>query len=476
MSQGMNVVVARFSPGQRTTKTQLQTRGNYGQILKIEGLEQILPEYFEMHFSNSRRNSGTAKTQIGHNNEVKIPYEYIYTGMDIYAWVFLHEGDEDGTSKYIITIANSEKPTVIDSQPLPDEQSAVSQVIEAANNAIARSNQRAEDSEAWAVGTRNGTAVEDGDDTYHNNSKYYAEQSGQSADDSGRSASAAHDSEVNAGRSETNAHGYMERAEGAKDFVERNMNRAETAADKAEALTDGTVNGVPVEEGDLGYNDNARYYKDMAAQSAAESGYMHFYIDENGHLIYERTSTVDVQFELVDGDLYIDLDEDINLGHATAYAYAVAGGYQGTEAEFETLLGNIAADLNEIENISASATLLPEGSNPTASYTNGALSFGIPKGDPGEGMTVETVTGTDPVITGEENTRYICGEVSSITITPPQVGVIDVRFTSGTTPAVLSLPNTVIMPEWFSTPLEADRAYEICITDGVYGMVMSWAV
>ena len=35
----------------------------------------------------------------------------------------------------------------------------------------------AEDSEAWAVGKRDGTDVPSSDPTYHNNSKYYAEQS-----------------------------------------------------------------------------------------------------------------------------------------------------------------------------------------------------------------------------------------------------------------------------------------------------------
>lgn len=34
----------------------------------------------------------------------------------------------------------------------------------------------AEDAEAWAKGTRNGTAVESTDETYHNNSKFYAEE------------------------------------------------------------------------------------------------------------------------------------------------------------------------------------------------------------------------------------------------------------------------------------------------------------
>ena len=39
----------------------------------------------------------------------------------------------------------------------------------------------AEDSEAWAVGQRQGVDVPDTDDTYHNNSKYYSEQSDLSA-------------------------------------------------------------------------------------------------------------------------------------------------------------------------------------------------------------------------------------------------------------------------------------------------------
>jgi hypothetical protein len=40
----------------------------------------------------------------------------------------------------------------------------------------------AEDSEAWAVGERGGVPVTEGDDTYQNNSKWYAQQSENSAD------------------------------------------------------------------------------------------------------------------------------------------------------------------------------------------------------------------------------------------------------------------------------------------------------
>lgn len=90
-----------------------------------------------------------------------------------------------------------------------------------------------------------------------------------------------------------------------------------------------------------------------------------------------------------------------NLGMVTAYAYAVAGGYTGTEAEFEALLGNIATDLEEIENLTVTATTLPEGSSATASYSDGVLTLGIPKGDTGAtgaGATVSvgTTTTGDP--------------------------------------------------------------------------------
>lgn len=90
-------------------------------------------------------------------------------------------------------------------------------------------------------------------------------------------------------------------------------------------------------------------------------------------------------------------------------------------------------------------------------------------------VTVETVSGTTPVITGTENTRYVCGEVSTISITPASSGITDVIFYSGTTATVLTLPNTVKMPPWFdATALDSETWYEINILDGVYGVVAIW--
>ena len=73
-----------------------------------------------------------------------------------------------------------------------------------------------------------------------------------------------------------------------------------------------------------------------------------------------------------------------DLGMVTAYAYAVAGGYTGTEAEFTQLMADLAVVVDDFDNFSVNVTTLPAGSSATASYADGVLSLGIPKGDKGD--------------------------------------------------------------------------------------------
>lgn len=89
-----------------------------------------------------------------------------------------------------------------------------------------------------------------------------------------------------------------------------------------------------------------------------------------------------------------------------------------------------------------------------------------------EGMNIVTVTGTTPSIQASSNTQYLCGEILSLNFTPSATGICDVIFTSGSTPTVLTLPNTVKMPDWFE--VEINKIYEISITNGIYGAVMVW--
>lgn len=91
----------------------------------------------------------------------------------------------------------------------------------------------------------------------------------------------------------------------------------------------------------------------------------------------------------------------------------------------------------------------------------------------------ETVSGTTPTIAAKAGVQYICGEVSTIAITTPASGIVDVIFTSGSTPAVLTVtPPTGMTMKWANgfdpTALEANTVYEINIMNGVYGVVASW--
>ena len=87
--------------------------------------------------------------------------------------------------------------------------------------------------------------------------------------------------------------------------------------------------------------------------------------------------------------------------------------------------------------------------------------------------SVVTVSGTSPVITAVSGVRYVCGEVATLDFTPCATGICDVVFTSGSTPTVVTLPNTVKFPDGSFTA-EANKTYEINVMNGVYGVVMAW--
>jgi hypothetical protein len=80
------------------------------------------------------------------------------------------------------------------------------------------------------------------------------------------------------------------------------------AGSDAEAFAAGTRGGVDVGVTDPAFNNNAKHYKDACEQQAAANGFMFVYIDENGHLIYQRSENLEnIDFELDDGRLILCL-------------------------------------------------------------------------------------------------------------------------------------------------------------------------
>lgn len=103
--------------------------------------------------------------------------------------------------------------------------------------------------EAWARGTKNGIPVEETDEQYHNNSKYYSEQSSASATASANSATASANSAVASASS------------------------ADDSADSATLSESWAIGGTGTRQGE---DINNAYYWSLQAQSASQdvSGYI----------------------------------------------------------------------------------------------------------------------------------------------------------------------------------------------------------
>ena len=113
-------------------------------------------------------------------------------------------------------------------------------------------------------------------------------------------------------------------------------------------------------------------------------------------------------------------------------------------------------------------------------YSSATNAIAMAKGDgqiPFSYVQTVNVTGSSPVIAAEENYLYQCGEVSSVSFTPPSSGIAEVIFTSGSTAATLTLPNTVLVPDGFDpSSLDTNTVYEISVLNGTYASVASWPV
>ena len=134
-----NILRVSFRGNQQiTTKSLYQY--DYGQILKFVDL--TLPAAYEVHFSNYEH--GESTTVLTTSNEVTIPDTYFTSGKDIYVWIFLHTGADDGETEYQITIPIIRRASISDEQPTPEEETIINQTIAALNDALTESREGVE--------------------------------------------------------------------------------------------------------------------------------------------------------------------------------------------------------------------------------------------------------------------------------------------------------------------------------------------
>ena len=231
-----------------------------------------------------------------------------------------------GTCNFILQVeegVSNGTPSESTLQALDEIRAEVQEAVEDAQTAAEDASDYANTAKSWAVGP-NGSGT--GSDT--NNSKYYSEQSANSATNSANSASAAHTSEVNAATSESNA-----------------SNSASSAATSASNASTSETNAANSASSASQSANNASTSATNAANSATEAS------------------------GLADDALQYSNNAETSANNAATSAIRAENAKQ------------------KIENMTASASQLPEGSAPTVtkSEVGGVvnLAFGIPKGDTG---------------------------------------------------------------------------------------------
>lgn len=249
-----NILTVVFGPS-RTGQTRKVYQYDYGMVLRFPELN--LPVAYEVHFANKETGVDSV-TQIGNADGVSVPDAMFISGEPIYVWIYLHTGQDDGETVYraLIPVVKRSRPS--DATPDPVQQSEIDQAIAALNVAMAATSADAESASASATAASN-------------------------------SASAALTSEQNASESASAAAGSASAALTSQNAAAQS---AAAAANSASAASASATSA---------YNDAER-----AEQAAATAGYLDVEIVD-GNLIYTRTDAVDVDFELVEGNLVMEV-------------------------------------------------------------------------------------------------------------------------------------------------------------------------
>lgn len=134
----LNIITAKFCSGATQAWASEAWQYDYGQMLQFDGID--LPEAYQVHFSNEPM-TGETITQIGNADGVSVPDQFFQSGETVYAWVYLHEGEDDGETVYMVTIPIKKRPQPSEEQPTPVEQSAIDQAIAALNIAVEKADE-----------------------------------------------------------------------------------------------------------------------------------------------------------------------------------------------------------------------------------------------------------------------------------------------------------------------------------------------
>ena len=141
------------------TRTAPVFQYDYGHKLDMAEFES-LPETFEMHFSPVGAKESI--TMLGGNGMVDIPDTLLRQKQPVFGWLFLHDGETDGETKYIVEIPVIARAAPSDKEYTPEEQDLVTQAVAALQAVAERLDDRVDGLED-TVGELGGTVGELGE-------------------------------------------------------------------------------------------------------------------------------------------------------------------------------------------------------------------------------------------------------------------------------------------------------------------------
>lgn len=133
------ITTARFLPGEKITYTEPLWQYDYGQEIRIEGLD--LPDVFEVHFSNG---SGDAYKQLYSEGTVSIPDACLLKNGSLFAYVYLHDTESDGETEYKIVIRIQQRAKPTNAEPTPVQQDIIEEAIAALETAVRETEENVE--------------------------------------------------------------------------------------------------------------------------------------------------------------------------------------------------------------------------------------------------------------------------------------------------------------------------------------------
>ena len=466
-------IISAYLHNRQNCQTATVYQYNMGMVLKIIGPE--LPQAYEVDFANST--TGQSITQIGNSDGVTIPDQFFTPGSMIHAWVVL-VGEDYVVTRYHIMIPISPRAVRTSEEPTPSQQSALDEAIAALNDAV----------DAAETAITHYPKVEDGywyiwDVTAGEYvSTDVAAQGGQGPvgpqgpkGDTGAQGPKGDTGATGAQgpQGETGATG----ATGPKGDTGPQGETGATGAQGPQGPAGADGVGVP-SGGTQGQVLKKKTSTDYDTEWANESG-----------------AVTDVQVHgvsvLQDGVANVPIASGTTLGVISvsnngAFGALVNSGnlrlFKATDAriqnglyEYQPIvpsnqhqstfygLAKAAGDSTQSASSNAVGTYTESAKSAISTMLNGSVS----------------VSGTTPTIIALPGIQYVCGEVSTLDITLPASGCVDVVFTSGSTPTVLTItPPTGVTLKWANgfdpTSLEANAAYEIRIINGRFAHAIKY--